>query len=180
MEFKRRYPIKADTGDLRVVPLIFAFLLIVFLFTFSFYSAMKPKLLTFTNKTITSESGRATIQNILNMGDYYFIGLLNSLQYLFYFFIVLSLILAYYIRISKAYLPFFFIIWVVSIIISVMLSNMLWEFVNKQFIQAQANQFPLLIFLIQYLPYITGVYGLLMMIIIYGKPDEERYGYEYT
>jgi len=73
-------------------------------------------------------------------------------------------------RVSPGFIPLYLIIWIVSIVLGAMLSNTYDEVINSSadFI-AVNNTLPIAIHFMNYLPYYMALYGLVLLIVMYGS-----------
>jgi hypothetical protein len=83
--------------------------------------------------------------------------------------LVVALILAFLIPTSPIFLPLGILMLAVMVVESALVSNVLWDFINLSTFAAITNAHPVVVAIIQYLPYITAIYGGLLLIITYGS-----------
>jgi len=132
--------------------------------SYKFYLAFKESYVPINQEEQTIMSKGETIYNIL----------LNSIPFIVIGSGVGAIVLAFLIPSHPVFLPISIILLAFFVILSVVFSNFLWEFLNAQQIIVMANKFPLVASIVQYLPYIIVVFGIVLIIVMYSKSG----GYE--
>jgi ABC-type bacteriocin/lantibiotic exporter with double-glycine peptidase domain len=152
---------KGSILDLAGVLLIVVGLVIGGFLAFKFYSEFKEK---YSQMPLST-----TEQTILNKGTAVYNVLLNSIPFIVIGSGIGAIILAFLIPSHPIFLPVSILALAIFIILSVVFSNFVWEFLNSQQIVGMANQYPLLVNVVQYLPYIIAVFGIVLIIVMYSK-----------
>ena len=80
-----------------------------------------------------------------------------------------AIILAFLIPSHPIFLPVSIIMLTIFIVLSTIFSNFLWEFLNASPLVSIANQYPLVVNIVRYLPYIIGIIGTILIIVMYSK-----------
>ncbi|MEM5854216.1 MAG: hypothetical protein QW228_07665, partial [Candidatus Aenigmatarchaeota archaeon] len=58
---------------------------------------------------------------------------------------------------------------IIYIVLSVAFTNILWDFISSSAIIGIANQYPLVVSVIRYFPFILAVFGFILIIVMYSK-----------
>lgn len=80
---------------------------------------------------------------------------------------IAMLILAALIRVHPIFLVFFIVGWILAIFFAGIFSNIYTEAASNAVLSTQANQLTFIGLILGYLPIITAVFGVLLMIVIY-------------
>jgi hypothetical protein len=128
---------------------------------FKFYIAFQEKY----NQMQLSEAE----QKILQKGETVYKVLLGAIPFIIISSGIGAVVLAFLIPAHPVFLPISIIALGMFVLLSVVFSNILWEFLNSVVIIDIANKFPLLVSIVQYLPYIIGVIGTILIIVMYSK-----------
>lgn len=147
-----------------IVVVLFTISLIVLLFTVGFHSAL-DKL-----KATPQFSNNSMALKAVNTGE-------SATKYLDYFFLMafiglsLGLIISsIFIRVHPAFFIVLFFGWIFLIVVSAILSNVFVQIVGSGNLSQTASQLPFIDNLMPLLPYLFFVIGLIMMVILLGKP----------
>ena len=153
---------KGSIRDLGVI-LIFSTVfivcaLMVAVFYFNLKSAITPNVDPTNATGPLFQRGDQVIGNFVNLGAVVII-LMG----------VAAIVLAFFIPSHPIFLPITFIVWIFYTLLAVGFSNMLWEFINSSVVIGVANQYPIMVYIIRYLPHIISVIGAIIMIVMYSK-----------
>jgi hypothetical protein len=80
-----------------------------------------------------------------------------------------AIILAFFIPSHPIFLPVSLIFWIMYVFLAVAFADLLWAFINVSLVSPTANNFPIIVWLIQYLPHVIAAFGALIMIVMYSK-----------
>ena len=117
-----------------------------------------------------AEIGASEVEEkILEKGDVVYDVLLSSIPIIIIGSGVGAIILAFLIPSHPVFLPISLIVLGIFVLLSTVFSNFLWEFLNHAYIVSLADQFPLVVNIVKYLPYIIAVFGFLLVIVMYSK-----------
>jgi len=152
---------KGSILDLAGILFLVCGLIIGGFLSFKFYSAFKEKY----SQMPMSE----TEQKILDKGTTSYNVLLGSIPFIIIGSGIGSIVLAFLIPSHPIFLPISIIALAIFTVLSTVFSNFLWEFLNAQPIVTIANQYPLIASIVQYLPYIITVFGIVLIIVMYSK-----------
>jgi len=78
-----------------------------------------------------------------------------------------TLVLAAMVRVHPIFIPIFFIGLIIVIFFSAILSNVYAEFASNPTLAAEANQLVKVAFVLDLLPFIIGIFGILLMMVMY-------------
>jgi hypothetical protein len=91
----------------------------------------------------------------------------NSFLFLSIGLMVVMLILASMVRVHPIFIPLFFIVWIFAIFISGVFSNSYGEMAANSELTIYANQLTMTSFMMRYLPFVVGIFGAILMIVMY-------------
>lgn len=80
---------------------------------------------------------------------------------------IVALILASLVRVHPIFIPLFIIIWVIIIFVSGIMSNIYDEAATNPALSAQADQLNTISLLLTKLPWFIGVFGMILMVVMY-------------
>lgn len=122
----------------------------------------------FQNVTMLSSQGRAVLNNTATM-----IGSGHLLDYAFItIFIMLTigiLLLAYVNDFSPAYLVLFIVVLIITLIVSIQFSNAFYTIRTHSEFTTTAASYPMMQYIMENLPYVILVIGILFGLVIYSK-----------
>jgi len=108
----------------------------------------------------SKEASASTLNNYSNAMDSIFLFLLIGL-------VIGALILAALVRVHPIFIPFFFIALILIIFLSGVMSNVYTELAENDIFSSTANDLIFISTILSYLPLITGVIGIFLMVIMY-------------
>jgi hypothetical protein len=152
---------KGSILDLAGIILLLAGMVIGGFLVFKFYTAFEEKY----SEMPLSE----TEQKILQKGETFYNVLIGAIPFVIIGSGIGAIVLAFLIPAHPIFLPISIIALGMFVFLSVVFSNILWEFLNSAVIIDIANKFPLLVSVVQYMPYIIGVIGTILIIVMYSK-----------
>lgn len=117
-----------------------------------------------SNITITNET-----QDIINSGSTSISLFITSIPIMIIAIGIGAIVLALFIPTHPVFLPASIVALIIYITLSIIFTNVVWEFITSDLIIGTANQFPQLVLFIQYFPYVIGVMGTLLIIVMYSK-----------
>jgi len=113
------------------------------------------------NETAILASGQTAINNLV-----------NGFALVLFLAGVAMLVLAYYIPTQPLFLPLGIVLLAIAVLVAALFSNILWQFVNEPHIVTAANNYPVLVNIVHYLPLIALGFGALLIVIMYGRPTD--------
>jgi hypothetical protein len=128
---------------------------------FKFYTEFKEK---YIQMELTEGE-----QKIIEKGETVYKVLLGAIPFIIIGSGIGAIVLAFLIPAHPVFLPISIVALGMFVLLSVAFSNILWEFLNSLVIIDIANRFPLLVSIVQYFPYIIGVIGAILIIVMYSK-----------
>ena len=160
---------KGSLPDILFISIILLFAALVILIGFKITSEINDQV-----ASMPIMPARATAATSSLTGDYS--GVVDNT---FLFFAIgmgmVVLALAALVRVHPIFIPFFFIGLVLVIFFSGILSNIYQEMAANPNLAAQATQLTFINHILEYLPFIVGVFGFLLMLVMYKlwKVDQE-------
>lgn len=105
--------------------------------------------------------------------------LINLIPFIIFSLLLISIIFAYFVASHPIYFPFAVIMFMVLVLVTTLISNVLWQFINNPAIADVANDFPIVTTIIQNLAFIIAVFGAFILIALYAKPvGQTQFGFE--
>ena len=158
---KKRINKKASATDMIFIAIVLTFFAIVTLISFKITNTFNAEIQTnsiFPTEAKTSTSSLTNIYSgtLDNMSLFVLIGLT-----------IASIALASLVRIHPIFIAFFFIVYVFIIFISAILSNVYTEMASHALLITEANQLTMMGFILGKLPFIIGIIGIIIMVIMY-------------
>ncbi|MEM5853890.1 MAG: hypothetical protein QW228_05975 [Candidatus Aenigmatarchaeota archaeon] len=95
--------------------------------------------------------------------------LFNSLPFLTIILGITSIILAFQIPAHPIFAPISIFILALYILLSTVFSNIFYNLGSNTILTSVFNQFPLVVYIMQYLPYVIAILGVLIIIVQYSK-----------
>lgn len=80
---------------------------------------------------------------------------------------IVTLVLAALVRVHPVFIIFFLIFLVITIIVCAMFSNVYQEMAANPNLSAQADDLTFISLIMEYLPFIIGIFGMVLMVIMY-------------
>lgn len=121
------------------------------------------------NETYVSQDSSLDFDVVINKLNNTFLGL----DKLFLLFIMLMfgviLVLSFVIPSHPIFLIFGFIIYIFSIWLSAIVSNMIERFQSISILSDSSTSFPIITYFLSHLPYFIGVMGAIVLIVLYGR-----------
>jgi hypothetical protein len=143
---------------------------LIFIVTIFVTSSIFGAVLYFNLKSTIQPIDTANVTGkIFQSGDTIFSTWINSLGFIIICIGIGAVILSFFIPTHPIFLPVSIIMYVMYIILAVGFSNLLWEFLNTPGIVTTANQYPLMVYIVQYLPHIIAFIGFMIMLVMYSK-----------
>jgi hypothetical protein len=160
---------KGSLLDLGIPILILvAFVFSLFLISL-FYGNIKTGLMNSVNSTMRNDTFYNTTVPILNAGSSVFDIFINSIPLLVFGSGISMFILAFLIPTHPVFMPISIVVLIIYVVVSVVFSNILWAFINNSSIITIANNYPVVVGMIQFSPYIMAIIGTLLIIVMYSK-----------
>ena len=157
----RRKGKKGSLADISMIGVVILFLAILLLVGFKVTSELNDR---FQASPIPDDKGKASAQQLTD----YYPGVLDNT---FLFFAVglsmVTLILAALVKVHPIFIPFFFIGLVVLIFLTGIFSNIYQEMAADSNLASYAADLTFTTNLMENLPLIVGVFGILLMIVMY-------------
>jgi hypothetical protein len=154
---------KGSVRDTGVILLVFAILVMVTMTEAVFYNNFKTAI-----QTSGIDQFNATAP-IFQRADNVINSMVNMPAMLILLMGISAIVLAFFIPSHPIFLPLSFIFWIMYVFLAVAFANLLWMFINISLISPTANNFPLIVWLIQYLPHVIAIFGAIIMIVMYSK-----------
>lgn len=79
------------------------------------------------------------------------------------------IVLAFLIPVNPIFVPISMIVWILYILVAIIFSNFTWEFVQNAQLITIANDYPLVLLLVQNLHWLVAVFGMITIIVMYSK-----------
>ena len=152
---------KGSIQDLILIIVILLFAGIVFLFGFKFTTELNDQIQIMPD--IPTEALTASTQ----LTGYYPGVIDNSFLFLTIGLCIVALILASLVRIHPIFIAFFFVVWVIIVFIAGIASNIYQEMAANSNLVTEANQLTFITQILNNLPMIIAIFGILLMVIMY-------------
>lgn len=156
---------KGSILDLTVIIAIMVGAVILGLIYFKLYNGFSDIFLTmFPTDTVQ--------QHIWSAGNNAMATFMNMIPFLIIGSGIAVIVLAFLIPAHPIFVPLSIIVWIIYIVIAIIFSNFVWAFVNNADLIAIANQYPLVLMIVQNFPIIIAVFGMVIIIVMYAKSQE--------
>ena len=152
------------------------FFIVVGLFIFAFTILISFKIVTdmdtnFQAMSIIPTQAKTISSYIVN----FFPNVLDGLfLFLFMGMFIISIILAFLVPTSPVFFFFYLITYPFLIFISAVVSNIYEEMYLSSALNSFATQLPIVHYILQYLPFLIGIFGLVLAIVIYKQIGEAQ------
>ena len=153
-------------GSLADLPLVAGLLLgfaLIVVLGFKFMAELDDNLQSQPDDLVTSDAKTAST----SLRNHYTGIIDNSFLFFTVFLAIATLVLAALVRIHPIFIPFFMIGLVIVIFLSGVVSNIYQEAAANGEISAQADQLTFITTIMNILPFIVGIIGILLMIVQY-------------
>lgn len=108
-------------------------------------------------------------QHIMNKGSSAFNIGINMIPFVMIGSGIGAIVLAFLIPSHPVFLPLSIIALVIFMALSVVFSNVLYDFLNSSMLVGIANQYSLVVSIVKFLPHIITVFGVVIIIVMYSK-----------
>jgi len=154
---------KGGMLDLLYVGLILFALVLIIFFVHKVWAEMSPEIM--ASELGNTTEGQAAIIQTTSMLN----GFNELIPLLFFLLIFVIVMLAYFTDVHPVFLFIAFLLLIVFIAVATMLSNAFEEVTAAGDFSNETDTYTAPVFLIQKLPYLLGVAGIMVMIAIYAK-----------
>ena len=100
----------------------------------------------------------------------------GGILFIFFALVLISLVLASLVPIHPAFLIFFFLEWLLLIYIGGVIANTYQEIIENPIFATEAGQYVITKFFFQYFPFIVGIVGAILAIVIYKTKEKFVFG----
>lgn len=168
-------------GTIFDIGAIFATILItviVSFFAIKFYSAYQPLADNIFNNTLNNRTDAINETNIvLHRGSEALNVAPNMIPFLIIGLFIASMISAAMIPTNPSFLIFSILLLALYIVGGVVVTDILWAFINNSEFSSIANNFPITVEFIRYFVIVTGIMGFGIIIFMYSKSGGNGIGY---
>ena len=95
---------------------------------------------------------------------------------IFFALVIISLVLAALVPVHPAFLIFFFLEWLLLIYVGAVIANVYQEIIENPIFATEAGQYVITTFFFHYFPYIVGIVGAILAIVIYKTREKFLFG----
>jgi len=160
---------KGSILDLGLIIGIALFLSIIILMGYTFMSKINSKVLSMD--VMTPEAKNASVK----LTNEYTTSIDNSFLVIFVLLNIGMLILAMLVRVHPIFIPIFIIALLFIILLAGILSNVYTEMASNPELIAYANDLTMTTSVMTYLPFITGIFGIVLMVVMYKSWKDANY-----
>lgn len=152
-----------NKGSMQDIVLLGAMAFAVIFFGFIYYYAFSQ-----ASTAEASSLGNINITNMLSNTNNFAAGFINGLPIGLFIGGVISLALASFVPVSPVFLPLGIILLVASVTFFVFLQDAIRNILTQAFFVPLALQFPLAAGILNNIALVVGIFGILMLIVMYG------------
>lgn len=100
----------------------------------------------------------------------------GAILFIFFAMVIISLVLASLVPIHPVFLIFFFLEWLLLIYVGGAIANTYQTIIESSVFAVEAGQYTITTFFFQYFPYVIGIVGAILAIVIYKTKQKLMYG----
>lgn len=149
--------------------IVTVFALIVF--SFVMYSVNSYNTMALSNLTVAAGANATIMNQIIDDSTASQEVLISAVPVITIAMALSSLVAAFFIPASPVLFFLSFLLLVMYEILAAMFANILFDFITSSFFIDIANSHPLVVLLVEKLPWVVGVIWFLMVIVIYANPN---------
>ena len=100
----------------------------------------------------------------------------GGILFIFFCMVIISLVLASLVPIHPVFLIFYFLEWILLIYVGAVISNTYQSIIENPIFLVEAGQYQITTFFFQYFPYVIGIVGAILAIVIYKTKERFMLG----
>ena len=158
---KNRMDKKGSIQDLFYIGAVILFFAIAILIGFRINSAINDNLQ--ANADVPTEAKTAATK----LNSHFTGSLNNSFIFMVVGMMSVMLILATMVRFHPIFIPIFIIVWLLAIFVGGVMANIYMGMATNAELSTYANQLGFVSFFMKYLPFVIGIFGIILMIVMY-------------